>query len=298
MATGLGSSVCEWMRCLTMSLACWQCLSLLFSWWVAKIPCCLSGLLTMPVLDSPVCEWLRYLAVFLAYWQCPSLVLQSVSGWGCLVGFLAYWQWLFLALQDVSSCGPCGASLCFEPANNAYFWLSSMWVVVVSCYLSSLLTMPVLGSPASEWLWCFSMLITCWQCLFLALQLVSGVAVVLHCVFSLLKMDILAFSECEFYGALLYLSLLTMPVLGSPACKWLWCLSIFLACWQNPSLALQSVSGYGALLYFYPVNNTCLWLSRKWVAVMPCCISSLLTMWQCLSLALQLVSGWGALLYF
>jgi hypothetical protein len=57
-------------------------------------------------------------------------------------------------------------------------------VAVVPCYPSSLLTMPVLGSLACEWLWYF----------------------------------------------LCVSSLLTIPVYGFLVSEWLWCLAVLLAC--------------------------------------------------------------------
>ena len=185
------------------------------------VPCCNSSLLIMPVLGSLACEWLWCLATILACWSCLSLALQAVSG--------------------------CGALLQFQPANHACPWLSRLWVTVVPCYNSSLLIMPVLGSPVGEWLWCLATILACWSCL---------------------------------------------------------------------SLVFQDVSGHDALLQFYLADHACPWLSRKWVAVVPCCNSGLLIMlalgssvcewlwcsaatvacWLCLSLALQLVSDCCALL--
>jgi hypothetical protein len=66
--------------------------------------------------------------------------------------------------------------------------------------------MPVLNSPAGEWLLCLALLQACRQCLPLTLQLVS--AAVPCCVSSLL----------------------TMPVLDSAVGEWLLCLAVFQAC--------------------------------------------------------------------
>ena len=245
----------------------------------------------MPVFGSPVCEWLLWVAVFHVCWQCLSLALQEVSG--------------------------CCGLLCFKPADNACPWLSSLWVAAVGCCVSSLLIMPVLGSPASEWLLWVAVFQACWQCLSLALQLVSGCC------------GLLCFKPADNACAWLFSlwvaavgccisSLLTMPVLGSPGSEWLLWVAVFHACWQCLSLALQSVSGYCGLLCFKPADNACPWLSSMWVAAVGCCVSSLLTMpvlgspasewllwvavfqacWQCLSLALQLVSGCCELLCF
>ena len=147
----LGSPGCEWLWCLAMFLACWQCCPWLFREWVAVVPCCFSSLLTMPILGSSGSEWLWCLVVFLACWQCLSLTLQPVS-----------------------SCDALLALLCLQPADNAGTWLSSWWVAVVPCYVSSLLTISVLGSSVCEWLWCLAVFLACWQCLFMALQAVSG----------------------------------------------------------------------------------------------------------------------------
>ena len=111
----------------------------LFSLWVAAVPGCVSCLLTMPILGSPVCEWLLCLTVFQACWQCLSLTLQTVSGWCAL--------------------------LCFRPANNACPLLSRWCVVVMPYSVSSLLTMPIVGPPGSEWLLFLAVFQACWQCL-------------------------------------------------------------------------------------------------------------------------------------
>ena len=71
-------------------------------------------------------------------------------------------------------------------------------------------------------------------------------------------------------------SLLIIPVLGTPACEWLWCLSVILSCWSWLSLALQEVSACCALLQFQPADHDCPWHSSLWVAVVPCCNPSLL----------------------
>ena len=91
-----------------------------------------------------------------------------------------------------------------------------------------------------------------------------------------------------------------------------------LACWWYMSWTLQTVSGYGALLQFWPADYTCYWLSSLWVAVVPFpnysllmmpvfdspdseqiwCLAVILACWWCLSLALQDVSGCDALLQF
>ena len=120
----------------------------LFRKWVAAIDCCISSLLTMPVLGSLECEWLLYFAMFQACWKSLSLALQPVSG--------------------------CCALLCFKLADTSCSWLTRKWVAAVHCCDSSLLTIPILGSPVCEWLLCLALFQACWEYLFLALQPVSG----------------------------------------------------------------------------------------------------------------------------
>jgi hypothetical protein len=121
-----------------------------------------------------------------------------------------------------------GASLKFQPADHAFPWLSSEYVAVVACCNSSLLIMPVLDSPGSEWLWCLSAIIACWLCLSLALQMVS------------------AMPCCNF-------SPLLMTVLNSLVGEWWWCFGAISAYSCCLLLALQNVSDYGSLLQFYPL---------------------------------------------
>ena len=162
-------------------------------------------------------------------------------------------------------------------------------------------TMPIFGSPESEWMLWFAVLHASWHCLSLALQWVSGCR---SCYFS---------------------CLLTMPVLGSSESEWLLWFAVFQACWQCLFLTLQSVSGCAAccfsslltmpvlgssvgtwllwfaiihysnlltmfvlgpsasewllcLLYFKPADSACPWLSKKWMAAVAYCVSSLLIM--------------------
>ena len=144
------SLVCEWLQCVAMFQAYWWYLTLalqfvsgcsaltyfkltddVYSWlsslWVAAVPCCcLASLLMMPVFGSSGSEWLQYLAM-------PQ----------------AYWWYLFLALQFV-----CGSSalLYFKPTNDACPWFFRKWVAAVPYCVSSLLMIPVIGSPVCEWL--------------------------------------------------------------------------------------------------------------------------------------------------
>ena len=61
-------SASKWLQCLAVFLAHLQCLSLALQEvsGLQCLPCCVSNLLTMSVLDSSACEWLQCLAVFLA----------------------------------------------------------------------------------------------------------------------------------------------------------------------------------------------------------------------------------------
>ena len=167
----LGSLVCEWLPSLAVSQACWQCLSLALQYvsgcyfslclkpadnacpwlsrgWVAVIPCCISSLLKMPVLDSLESEWLPSLSMFQACWQCLSLSLQDVSG--------------------------CHLSQCFKPADDIYSLLSRKWVAAMPCWDSSMLMEPLLGSPASEWLLCITAVKTTDDPCLWNLQIVNG----------------------------------------------------------------------------------------------------------------------------
>ena len=126
----------------------------------------------------------------------------------------------------------------------------------------------------------------------------------------LLMMPILGSSESE-WPLCLAIFCACSPVLGSPVCEWLLFPAIFHACSWCLFLALQPVSSYFALQYFMPAHDACTWLSRMWVATLPCIISCLLMMlvlgspgseclaifhaWLwCLYLALQVVSGYFA----
>ena len=170
--------------------------------------------------------------------------------------------------------------------HDAYFWLYREWVATLPCHISCLLMMPVPGSPGSAWLLCLAIFYACSWCL------------------------ILGSSESKWL--LCHIScLLMMPLLDSLDCEWLLCLAIFHACSWCLFLALQRVSGYFALPYFMLAHYAWFWLSRLWVATVPCHISCLLMMpvfgspaceWllclaifhacsQCLLLALQIVSG-------
>lgn len=71
--------------------------------------------------------------------------------------------------------------------------------------------------------------------------------------------------------------LLTVSVLGSLESKWLvWLAGYFKPADKGLFLALQRVSSK-CLTKLKPVDDTCSWLFREWVADMPCYASSLLT---------------------
>ena len=97
------------------------------SWFSRKWVLCLTAFscpLKITLLGPPVGEWLLCLAASQAYWQCLSWTHQRASSYCAL--------------------------LYFKPANNFCHWLSSLWVAAISCYLSSLLLIFVLGTLESE----------------------------------------------------------------------------------------------------------------------------------------------------
>ena len=209
--------------------------------------CCFaSSLLTIHVFASPVCEWLLCPNCFSSLLTIPVIGSPGCEQLLCLALFQACWQSLSLAVQEVSGC--C-ALLCFKLANNSCPWLSSGWVAVMPCCVSSLLTIPVLGSPGGEWLLCLAMFLACWQSLSLALQWVSGYCVLLcfrpvdnPCPWlSSGWVLLLCFkpvdNPCPWLSSLCVVAvsccisrLLTIPIIGSSACEWLLCLAVFQAC--------------------------------------------------------------------
>ena len=148
----------------------------LFSWWVAMVPCCKSGLLIMPVLGSPVSEWWWCLAATLSCWSYLSLALRE---WVAVVPCYNS-RLLIIAVLGSQEVSSCDALLQFWPADHACSWLSSKWVAVVPCYNLGLLIKPLLGSPVGEWLCCLAAILACWTYLFLALQSVSGCCALLQ----------------------------------------------------------------------------------------------------------------------
>ena len=249
--------------------------------------------------------------MFKACWQSLSLAPQCVSGCSDLLCFKPTDNpclWLF---REWMTALPC----CFKPADNPYLWFSREWVPAVHCCVSSLLTTSVLGPPESEWLLCLAMFQACWQSLFLALQDVSGCCGLLC--FKPAK------NACSWLFSLWVATvhccvsrLLTISVFNSSVGEWLLCNTVFQACWQSLSLALQEVSSCCALLCLKPADNLYPWHSSWWVTAG--CVWSLLTTlvfgslgskwllwlamlqawWLFLSLALQYVSSCCALLCF
>ena len=232
--------------------------------------CCVSSLVT--VLGTPVGEWLLCLAVFQDWWQCLSLALQSVSG-SCVL-------------------------LCFKPGDNFCPWLSRKWVAVVPCCVSSLVTMPVLGSPACEWLLWLAFKPANYDCPWLSRKWVAAMccyllsSLVMHVLGSSVGKWLLCLGVFQVQWQWLFWffswwvaavsccvsSMVTMLVLGSPVGEWLLCIVVFQAWWQFLFLALQEVSNSCALMCFKPSDYACPWLSRKWVPAVPCCVSSMVTM--------------------
>ena len=297
-----GFPECGWLSWLIAYQACWQHLFLilqfvsdchvspcfksvddtcswLFSQWVAVVPHCIVHLPMMPVhfLDG---EWLMYLSVFQSCWWFLLSTLQWVSGcyfilyfkpmmpiFGSLAG-----EWLlpcfksadnhYLALQVVSCC--C-ASLCFKHTECwLYLFLPLQDVSgYMPCCILSPLMMPVLNSPAGEWLSYLSVFHTCWQCPFWTVQCVSGCHELF--VWSLLTMPVLDCPVCEWLCTRLLFMSAKKLILGSLVCEQFSFFTMLEACWQGLFLFLQLVRT--------PV---------------PHCIS--LCLWN-LSLTLQRVSG-------
>ena len=89
----------------------------------------------------------------------------------CLAAFQACWWCLSFALQTVSCLS---TLLFFKPVDDTCLWLFREWVAAVAFCVSSLLMMPVLGSPGSVWLQCLSVFHVCWWYLSSTHQGVSG----------------------------------------------------------------------------------------------------------------------------
>ena len=225
-----------------------------------------------------------HLAMFFIYWSCLFMTLQSVSScyislcfksanyiysWFSRLWVSHYpvelkggWQHLSLALQEVSGCD---ALLHFIPADDIspLQQLSSLWVAVVPQYFKpSDSTCPLLSR-----LWVAATLCSIyayWKHQSTAFQFVCGCYALLY--FELAYHAFSGFFSQWAVAVPHWVSRpLTIPVLDSPACEWLSCLTPF-------KLAYN--------IYSHP--------SSLWVAAMLYCISSLL---KTLLLALQYVSG-------
>ena len=90
-------------------------------------PCCVSSLLTMPVLDSLVGEWLWCFTVFQACWLCLSGIFRMWVA-ACLFVFYSCWWDLPLALH--------------------WSYLSLPTCMYVHSFLLSLLTLSIFHHPA------------------------------------------------------------------------------------------------------------------------------------------------------
>ena len=127
--------------------------SLLSSLWVPLLCCSVSPLLISLVLCFSGCKCLCFVALFLPCWHC-----------------------LFSAFQLVSASA---LLLCFSPVDIACFLLSRMWVPLLCCSVSPLLTLPFLCSPGCECPRFVALFLPCWHCLFSAFQWVSASALLL-----------------------------------------------------------------------------------------------------------------------
>lgn len=124
---------------------------------------------------------------------------------------------------------------------------SRQWVVAISCYVLSLLTVPVLTSSVCEWLLCPCVFQGHWWCLLLAFQKVSSCYVLL-CFKPSDNKHLWFFSQWVAFMPQ-WVSNHTISVLGFSGCEWLPCLAIFQTCWQYLSSTLQLVSGYHFSLF-------------------------------------------------
>ena len=235
---------------------------LLSSLWVLQLYCFLS--LILPVFCSPVGECLCLVALFLLCQHC----LFSVQGCECL----------------------CSVALSI-PANIAWPLPFRKSVTLLCCSVSSMLTLPVLWPPVSEWLCLVPLFIPA----NIACPLLSSELVFLLCssVSSLLTLPILCFSGSEFLPCWF--------VSPSP-------------CWHCLPYAIQKVSS-SALLFCFSLAQIPYLLSSKWVSLLGCSVLLLLTLynlcfsdseflpcwsvspcWHCLSSAIKKVSSSALLL--
>ena len=172
---------------------------------------------------------------------CP-LIFQWVNSCSALLYFKACQWCLLFALQPVST--------------------------TVSCYILSLMTMPVLCSPVCELLLWLVVIQACWWCLSTALQSVSSCCALLcfkpandaSLLSSLWVPDLPCCIQVFFM----------LPALCSPACEICHALLCCLKLVDNAHLLFSSLWVAAALCeWFKPANNTCPLLYRKWVAAMP-----------------------------
>ena len=160
--------------------------------WVPLLSCYAVPQLTLPVLCSSVCECLCIASVFLPWWHglstasrmwepllgCyafPNLISPvlcfAVCDCLCFVAlFLPSWHCLSSAFQDVSASAQL---LWFSPVEIACLVLFSLWVSLLCCSVSPLLTVPVLCFLGCESLCLVDMLFPSWCCFFSVFQDVS-----------------------------------------------------------------------------------------------------------------------------
>ena len=156
--------------------------------WVAAVQTVPHGILS---LADIACPWLSrmwviaILAVFQACWQFLSLALQPVST-AVSHYILNCSKWPFLALQDVSGCYT--ISYCILSLPTMAPWLSREWVTAMPHCILSLLTMPILDSPESDYYALLHSKPTDTACSWLSRM---WVAVMHCCISSLLMMPII-----------------------------------------------------------------------------------------------------------
>ena len=233
----------------------WLCLMpgddaypLLFRMCVAIVPCCVSSLLTTPVINSPECEWPQLLAFFQTCWQ------------------------LSLALQYVCSCH---AMLDIKPTDHAFSGFISMWVAAQPHCASRLMT-PVPCSLACGWLPCHALYQAYWSCLCMDFQCVSGCCASVY--FTPDDTCPWLFSGSVTAVLCWITSLLTAPVLGYLSTLMMPVLQTF---------RMWVTSDCCPMLCQKPTDNTYPWLSmlmmsvfhfyRRWVTTVLFCVTSLQT---------------------
>jgi len=158
--------------------------------WVASMVSCIWTPLTTPVLDSAVGEWLSSCAGFGTWWSqlsCPAS--GCLSSWAA---FGPYLQCMFSMVQQVS--GFC-CELHLHSADHVYYWLSSLWVVLIASFIWILLMAAVLGSPVGQWLLWWARLGPGSPCLSLAFR--KWVAFMVSWIWTLLTILVLCFPGSE-----------------------------------------------------------------------------------------------------